>query len=64
MSGARMTAGGELTPRRTRPGASRMIGRWPEGIRFEDAVVPGEGSNPGSRARIVRGPHQLGKERT
>ena len=22
---------------------SRMIGRWPEGIRFEDAIVPREG---------------------
>lgn len=29
--------------RRERSGASRMIGRWPEGIRFEDAVVPAEG---------------------
>jgi hypothetical protein len=29
--------------RRERSGVSRMIGRWPEGIRFEDAVVPFEG---------------------
>jgi len=24
-------------------GMPRMIGRWPEGIRFEDAIVPAEG---------------------
>jgi hypothetical protein len=29
--------------RRERSGVSRMIGRWPEGIRFEDAKVPVEG---------------------
>jgi hypothetical protein len=29
--------------RRERSGVSRMIGRWPEGIRFEDAEVPVEG---------------------
>ena len=29
--------------RRERSGVSRMIGRWPEGIRFEDADVPAEG---------------------
>ena len=29
--------------RRERSGVSRMIGRWPEGIRFEDADVPIEG---------------------
>ena len=29
--------------RRERSGVSRMIGRWPEGIRFEDAAVPVEG---------------------
>ena len=29
--------------RRERSGVSRMIGRWPEGIRFEDAIVPVEG---------------------
>lgn len=28
---------------RERNGASRMIGRWPDGIRFEDAEVPSEG---------------------
>ena len=28
--------------RRKRSGVSRMIGRWPEGIRFEDADVPSE----------------------
>ena len=26
--------------RRERSGVSRMIGRWPDGIRFEDADVP------------------------
>ncbi len=30
-------------PRRERSRISRMIGRWPEGIRFEDAIVPREG---------------------
>jgi hypothetical protein len=29
--------------RRERSGVSRMIGRWPDGIRFEDANVPIEG---------------------
>ena len=29
--------------KRGRRGVSRMIGRWPEGIRFEDADVPVEG---------------------
>lgn len=29
--------------RRERSGVSRMIGRWPDGIRFEDADVPVEG---------------------
>jgi hypothetical protein len=29
--------------RRERSGVSRMIGRWPDGIRFEDANVPTEG---------------------
>ena len=29
--------------RRERSGVSRMIGRWPDGIRFEDADVPLEG---------------------
>ena len=29
--------------KRERSGVSRMIGRWPDGIRFEDAVVPIEG---------------------
>lgn len=30
-------------PRRERSRVSRMIGRWPDGIRFEDAIVPREG---------------------
>ena len=29
--------------KRERSGVSRTIGRWPEGIRFEDADVPIEG---------------------
>lgn len=29
--------------RRARSGVSRMVGRWPDGIRFEDADVPFEG---------------------
>ena len=29
--------------RRERSRVSRMIGRWPDGIRFEDAAVPIEG---------------------
>ena len=28
--------------RRERSGVPRMIGRWPDGIRFEDADVPTE----------------------
>jgi hypothetical protein len=34
--------------RRERSGVSRMIGRWPDGIRFEDADVPFEGFFRGS----------------
>lgn len=40
--------------RRERSGVSRMIGRWPEGIRFEDAHVPAEGLFKGT-AREVAG---------
>jgi hypothetical protein len=40
--------------RRERSGVSRMIGRWPEGIRFEDAEVPVEGLFKGA-AREVAG---------
>jgi hypothetical protein len=29
--------------RRERSRVSRTIGRWPDGIRFEDAIVPREG---------------------
>ena len=36
--------------RRERSGVSRMIGRWPDGIRFEDAKVPVE--------RFFRGVHR------
>lgn len=42
-----MTSAGDATvsrlPRRERSPVSRMIGRWPEGLRFEDALVPREG---------------------
>ena len=48
--------------RRERSGVSRMIGRWPEGIRFEDADVPAREvagvwpeSSLGTVGRIVRG---------
>ena len=43
------TEGGAPRGRRRRggngvsSGMPRMIGRWPEGIRFEDAIVPAEG---------------------
>lgn len=40
-------AAGAVVPfrqaRRERQRVSRMIGRWPAGIRFEDAIVPREG---------------------
>jgi hypothetical protein len=39
--------------RRERSGVSRMIGRWPEGIRFEDAIVPAEGFFKGADREIV-----------
>ena len=38
-----MTDRAAAARRRERSGVSRMIGRWPEGIRFEDAAVPIEG---------------------
>jgi hypothetical protein len=56
--------------KRERGGIPRMIGRWPDGIRFEDANVPIEGyfkgrpreaagiwpeSSLGTVARIARG---------
>lgn len=72
--GATVHAAGDASPmrpqRRERSGVSRMIGRWPEGLRFEDAAVPREawfrgaardapGIWPGSslevEARIARG---------
>jgi len=40
--------------KRERSGVSRMIGRWPDGIRFEDADVPVEGFFNGA-AREVAG---------
>jgi hypothetical protein len=38
--------------RRKRNGVARMIGRWPEGIRFEDADVPSEGFFRGTEREI------------
>lgn len=40
-----MSGATEVPPRRLsrqRRRASRMIGRWPDGLRFEDAIVPRE----------------------
>jgi hypothetical protein len=39
--------------RREKSGVSRMIGRWPEGIRFEDAIVPAEGFFKGTDREIA-----------
>ena len=38
--------------RRERSGVSRMIGRWPDGIRFEDAAVPIEGFFKGALREV------------
>ncbi|HKP25051.1 MAG TPA: hypothetical protein VJV39_14385 [Dongiaceae bacterium] len=38
---------------RERRGVSRMIGRWPEGIRFEDADVPVEGFFKGAFREVA-----------
>lgn len=48
--------------RRERSGVSRMIGRWPDGIRFEDAAVPAEGffKAPGREAAGVWPESSLG----
>ena len=47
MIGDAMEGDGRRGRRRGPSGMSgrmpRMIGRWPEGIRFEDAIVPAEG---------------------
>ncbi len=57
-AGADDARAGDVTPfrppRRERSRVSRMIGRWPDGIRFEDAMVPREGFFRG-RARDVQG---------
>ncbi len=57
-AGADDAHAGDIAPfrrtRRERSCVSRMIGRWPDGIRFEDAVVPREGFFRG-RARDVPG---------
>ena len=39
--------------RRERSRVSRMIGRWPEGIRFEDADVPVEGFFKGAVREVA-----------
>ena len=39
--------------RRERSGVSRMIGRWPDGIRLEDAVVPVEGFFKGADREVA-----------
>jgi hypothetical protein len=39
--------------RRERSGVSRMIGRWPDGIVFEDAVVPVEGFFKGADREVA-----------
>lgn len=43
MIGNRMECGVQRDRRRDASSMPRMIGRWPEGIRFEDAIVPAEG---------------------
>lgn len=37
---------------RERSRVSRMIGRWPDGIRFEDAGVPAEGFFKGAEREL------------
>jgi hypothetical protein len=39
--------------RRERSGVSRMIGRWPDRIRFEDADVPVEGFFKGAPREVA-----------
>lgn len=39
--------------RRARSGVSRVIGRWPDGIRFEDADVPAEGFFRGAERDVA-----------
>jgi len=39
--------------RRERNGVSRMIGRWPDGIRFEDAAVPIDGFFKGASREVA-----------
>jgi hypothetical protein len=55
--------------RRERNGVSRMIGRWPDGIRFEDAAVPIDGllqrrvSRGGGRVARIKPRHRSGESR-
>lgn len=42
-----------LVRKRARSGVSRMIGRWPDGIRFEDADVPVEGFFRGGEREVA-----------
>ena len=48
-----MTGRAMTVRRRERSGVSRMIGRWPEGIRFEDANVPFEGFFKGAMREVA-----------
>lgn len=40
-------------PARERARVSRMIGRWPDGIRFEDAAVPVEAFFRGAEREVA-----------
>ena len=50
-----MTAPSKVRPirRGERSGVSRMIGRWPDNIRFEDADVPAEGFFKGAEREVT-----------
>ncbi len=39
--------------RRVRTSVSRMIGRWPDNVRFEDANVPVEGFFKGAEREVA-----------
>jgi len=44
---------GRKVRRRVRGGVSRMIGRWPVDIQFEDAAVPAEGFFKGTDREVA-----------
>ena len=48
-----MTSDVTSVRRRERSGVSRMIGRWPDGIWFEDAEVPVEGFFKGATRDVT-----------